>query len=133
MYWPFDITEHKRTKKPQYEYEEKKGVKTTQRPEYVSAQVLAKIKVAADERLDDGVPNRQVVVTVPAYFNDSQKRSTVDSIRLANLDLLALLPEPVAAALAQGLGKFDGAEENYMLVYDFGGGTLDVTILKFSN
>ena len=88
------------------------------------------MKQSADQRLNDGVQNRKCVVTIPAYFNSSQKRSTIDAIRLANLDLLDLLPEPVAAALSKGLQKFNGAAESYVLVYDFGGGTLDVSIVK---
>ena len=58
------------------------------------------MKDAADVKLDDSIANRKCVVTIPAYFSDSQKRSTIDAIRLANLDFLALLPEPVAAALS---------------------------------
>ena len=85
-YWPFKVNEHPRTKKPLFQWEdEKTGRKEEKRPEYVSSVVLESMKNVADLKIDDGVPNRRCVVCIPAYFNDSQKRSTCDSIRMANL------------------------------------------------
>jgi len=93
-------------------------------PEEVSAEVLRKMKESAEAFLDDEV--RQAVVTVPAYFNDSQRQATKKAGELAGLDVLRIINEPTAAALAYGLGK--GATE-HVAVFDFGGGTFDISIL----
>ena len=95
-------------------------------------EVLQKMRDAANQKLASQEPNRRCVVTIPAYFSTEQKNATIAAIKMANLNLISLLEEPVAAALATGLQKY--AEANtHILVYDFGGGTLDVTILKVAN
>ena len=95
-------------------------------------EVLQKMRDAANLKLSSQEPNRRCVVTIPAYFSQEQKNATIAAIKMANLNLISLLEEPVAAALATGLQKY--AEANtHILVYDFGGGTLDVTILKVAN
>jgi Fe-S protein assembly chaperone HscA len=94
-------------------------------PPEVSAYVLRELKRWADAAL--GEPVTRAVVTVPAYFNDSQRQATRDAGRLAGLDVLRLVNEPTAAALAYGL---DQQAEGVIAVYDLGGGTFDVSILK---
>ncbi len=94
-------------------------------PPEVSAYVLRELKRWADTALDE--PVTRAVVTVPAYFNDSQRQATRDAGRLAGLDVLRLVNEPTAAALAYGL---DQQAEGVIAVYDLGGGTFDVSILK---
>ena len=94
-------------------------------PPEVSAYVLRELKRWADAALDE--PVTRAVVTVPAYFNDSQRQATRDAGRLAGLDVLRLVNEPTAAALAYGL---DQQAEGVIAVYDLGGGTFDVSILK---
>jgi Fe-S protein assembly chaperone HscA len=91
----------------------------------ISAFVLKELKRRAEAAL--GEPVRKAVITVPAYFNDSQRQATKDAGRLAGLEVLRLVNEPTAAALAYGL---DGANAGAVAVYDFGGGTFDVSILK---
>ncbi len=100
------------------------GEKTMTPPE-VGAQVLRKLKEQAEAELGETVS--QAVVTVPAYFNDAQRQATKDSGRIAGLDVLRLVNEPTAAALAYGLDK---RNEGTIAVYDLGGGTFDVSILK---
>jgi Fe-S protein assembly chaperone HscA len=91
----------------------------------ISAFVLKELKRRAETAL--GEPVRKAVITVPAYFNDSQRQATKDAGRLAGLEVLRLVNEPTAAALAYGL---DGGNAGAVAVYDFGGGTFDVSILK---
>ncbi len=94
-------------------------------PPEVGAQVLRKLKEQAEEHL--GEPVEQAVVTVPAYFNDAQRQATKDAGRIAGLDVLRLVNEPTAAALAYGLDK---RKSGIIAVYDLGGGTFDISILK---
>ncbi|MDX2178504.1 MAG: Fe-S protein assembly chaperone HscA [Bryobacteraceae bacterium] len=94
-------------------------------PSEIGAQVLRALKVQAESEL--GRPVAQAVVTVPAYFNDAQRQATKDAGRLAGLDVLRLVNEPTAAALAYGLDK---RKSGTIAVYDLGGGTFDISILK---
>ncbi len=95
------------------------------RPEEVGAHVLKKLKEAAEAYLGEKVS--KAVITVPAYFNERQRQATKDAGKIAGLDVLRILNEPTAAALAYGLDKKENVK---ILVYDFGGGTFDVSILE---
>lgn len=94
-------------------------------PEEVAAQILMKMKETAESYL--GCPVTEAVVTVPAYFNDSQRQSTKDAGKIAGLNVLRIIPEPTAAALAYGLEK---KEDQKVAVFDLGGGTFDVSVLE---
>src|SRR6516225_7243438 len=94
-------------------------------PPEVSAHVLRKLKLDAEAALEQ--PVTQAVITVPAYFNDAQRQATKDAGRIAGLEVLRLVNEPTAAALAYGLDK---RKEGVVAVYDFGGGTFDISILR---
>jgi len=96
-------------------------------PQEISAMILRKLKKDAEEYLDEEI--EQAVITVPAYFNDSQRQATKDAGRIAGLDVLRIVNEPTASTLAYGLGK---KEEMKVLVYDLGGGTFDVSILDIA-
>jgi len=98
-------------------------------PQQISAFILQKIKRDAEEYLGDTV--EKAVITVPAYFNDNQRQATKDAGAIAGLDVVRIINEPTAAALAYGLDK--GGMEQRILVFDLGGGTLDVTIMEFSD
>ena len=100
------------------------GLKT---PIEVSAEVLKALKARAEHRLDGELVG--AVITVPAYFDDAQRQATKDAARLAGLEVLRLLNEPTAAALAYGL---DTGAEGLYLIYDLGGGTFDVSLLRLS-
>lgn len=97
-------------------------------PQQVSAFILQKIKRDAEAHLGDEI--RKAVITVPAYFNDNQRQATKDAGAIAGLEVVRIINEPTAAALAYGIDKTE--QEQKILVFDFGGGTLDVTIMEFS-
>lgn len=95
------------------------------RPEEVSAMILQKLKTDAEAKL--GEPVTEAVITVPAYFNDSQRQATKDAGKIAGLDVKRIINEPTAAALAYG---FNNKKDEKIVVFDFGGGTFDVSVLE---
>jgi len=99
-------------------------------PQEISSMILAKLKADAESYLGEKVT--QAVITVPAYFNDSQRQATKDAGKIAGLDVLRIINEPTAAALAYGLDKGENANQK-ILVYDLGGGTFDVSILEIGD
>ena len=99
-------------------------------PPGISAEVLRKMKTTAEDYLGHEVT--QAVITVPAYFNDSQRQATKDAGKIAGLEVLRIINEPTAAALAYGVDKQD-KEDRKIAVYDLGGGTFDVSIIEIAN
>ena len=100
----------------------------TMTPEEIGAQILMKMKQTAEDYLGEEVT--EAIVTVPAYFNDSQRQSTKDAGRIAGLDVKRIIPEPTAAALAYGIDK---QSDKKIAVYDLGGGTFDISILEIGD
>ena len=95
------------------------------RPEEVSAMILSKLKADAEAKLGEKIT--EAVITVPAYFNDSQRKATQDAGKIAGLEVRRIINEPTAAALAYGFNK---KKEEKLVVFDFGGGTFDITVLE---
>ena len=123
---PYDIID--KDGKP-YIQIETKGQKKLYSPEEISAMILTKMKTVAENFLGTKVKN--AVITVPAYFNDSQRQSTKDAGTIAGLNVLRIINEPTAAAIAYGLDKKD--KERNILVFDLGGGTFDVSLLTIDS
>jgi heat shock protein 1/8 len=124
LHWPFKV-ESGNDGKPvivvKYKGENKRF-----HPEEISSMVLTKMKETAETYLGETVKN--AVVTVPAYFNDSQRQATKDAGAIAGLNVLRIINEPTAAAIAYGLDKQGGGERN-VLIFDLGGGTFDVSLM----
>ena len=125
-HYPYKII--KRSEKPVIEVEYK-GDKKVLQPEEVSAMVLGHMKEIAENYLGDKVTD--AVITVPAYFNDSQRQATKDAGKIAGLNVLRIINEPTAAAIAYGIDKKEG--EKNVLIFDMGGGTFDVSLLSIDD
>jgi len=123
-HYPFTVKDDGKNR-PQIEAEFKGETKQFY-PEEISAMVLQKMRSIAESYLGDTVTD--AVVTVPAYFNDAQRQATKDAGRIAGLNVLRIINEPTAAALAYGLDKQKGGEQK-VLIFDLGGGTFDVSLL----
>ena len=121
--WPFKVVSS--NDRPQIEVDFKKETKQFH-PEEISAMVLMKMKEIAEAHLGGQV--KDAVISVPAHFNDAQRAATKDSATIAGLNVLRLINEPTAAALAYGLERKDPGETN-LLIFDLGGGTLDVSVV----
>ena len=123
--WSFNVTGDSNNKpliNVKYKNEDKQF-----HPEEISAMVIQRLKETTESFL--GHPLKKVVITVPAYFNDSQRQATKDAGTIAGLEVLRIINEPTAAAIAYGLDKTDDKQERNILVFDCGGGTHDVSIL----
>jgi len=121
-HWPFDVIDQ--STKPVIRVEYKAEQKTFS-PEEVSSMVLVKMKETAEAYLGHDV--KDAVITVPAYFNDSQRQATKDAGQISGLNVLRVINEPTAAALAYGMDK---TEDKVIAVFDLGGGTFDISILE---
>merc|ERR1712086_953614 len=128
MGFPFKLVE--KGQKPHIDVETSEGKRQTFTPEEISAMVLTKMKKTAEEYLGSTVTH--AVVTVPAYFNDAQRQATKDSGTIAGLQIMRIINEPTAAAIAYGLDKDKEGEKN-VLVFDLGGGTFDVSLLTIDS
>uniref|UniRef100_A0AAQ6AFG3 Heat shock protein 8 n=1 Tax=Amphiprion ocellaris TaxID=80972 RepID=A0AAQ6AFG3_AMPOC len=126
-HWPFNVINDNTRPKVQVEY---KGETKSFYPEEISSMVLTKMKEIAEAYLGKTVNN--AVITVPAYFNDSQRQATKDAGTISGLNVLRIINEPTAAAIAYGLDKKVGSERN-VLIFDLGGGTFDVSILTIED
>merc|ERR1712107_450375 len=125
-HWPFKVTNVSGKPRLQVEYKSEEKNFT---PEEISAMVLTKMKETAESYLGHEV--KDAVVTVPAYFNDSQRQATKDAGVIAGLNIIRIINEPTAAAIAYGLDKKNtGDKESNVLIFDLGGGTFDVSILS---
>ncbi|KAF2357847.1 Heat shock protein 70 family [Trinorchestia longiramus] len=126
-HWPFQVVNESSKPKIAVEY---KGETKTFTPEEISSMVLTKMKETADAYL--GINIKDAVITVPAYFNDSQRQATKDAGTISGMNVLRIINEPTAAAIAYGLDKKVGGERN-VLIFDLGGGTFDVSILTIED
>merc|ERR1712134_235786 len=124
-HWPFTVTNAGGKPRLAVEY---KAENKSFTPEEISAMVLVKMKETAESYLGQEV--KDAVVTVPAYFNDSQRQATKDAGVIAGLNIIRIINEPTAAAIAYGLDKKKDERESNVLIFDLGGGTFDVSILN---
>ena len=127
--WPFKVIKDPNSDRPMIEVNYL-GQKRFFHAEDISAMILSKMKKIAEQYL--GVEVLDAIITVPAYFNESQRQSTIDAGKIAGLNVLRIINEPTAAAIAYGLEHKDD-NEKFILVFDLGGGTFDVSILSISN
>ncbi|XP_034104988.1 heat shock 70 kDa protein cognate 1 [Drosophila albomicans] len=128
-HWPFEVISDNGKPRIRVEF---KGEKKSFYPEEVSSMVLTKMKETAEAYLGGVVTD--AVVTVPAYFNDSQRQATKDAGAIAGLNVLRIINEPTAAAIAYGLDKHDSSKgERNVLIFDLGGGTFDVSVLTIED
>ena len=127
--WPFKLEKEPNSDRPQYVIQYK-GETKRYFPEQISAMILEKLKKNAEDFLGSAV--EKAIITVPAYFNDSQRQATKDAGKIAGLKVQRVMNEPTAAAIAYGLETNCKGPKN-ILVFDFGGGTLDISILKIEN
>lgn len=125
--WPFQVVKVDGKPKIKAEY---KGESKLFYPEEISSMVLTKMKDTAESYLGKTV--KDAVITVPAYFNDAQRRATKDAGAISGLNVLRIINEPTAAAIAYGLERKNDQEKN-VLIFDLGGGTFDVSILSIEN
>merc|ERR1711941_265638 len=126
-HWPFEVVDRDSKPKIKVEY---KGESKEFFPEEISSMVLIKMKEVAEAYLGKKMNN--AVVTVPAYFNDSQRQATKDAGTIAGMNVMRIINEPTAAAIAYGLDKKSDGEKN-ILIFDLGGGTFDVSILTIED
>ncbi|ORX94895.1 hsp71-like protein [Basidiobolus meristosporus CBS 931.73] len=126
-HWPFKVVEKDSKPLIQVEY---KGETKTFTPEEISSMILLKMRETAEAYLGGEVKN--AVVTVPAYFNDSQRQATKDAGAIAGMNVLRIINEPTAAAIAYGLDQKTSGEKN-VLIFDLGGGTFDVSLLTIED
>ncbi|KAK3877096.1 hypothetical protein Pcinc_018168 [Petrolisthes cinctipes] len=126
-HWPFQVVNDNGKPNLRVEY---KGEGKTFSPEEISSMILVKMKETAEAFLGGKV--KDAVITVPAYFNDSQRQATKDAGAISGLNVLRIINEPTAAAIAYGLDKKVGQERN-VLIFDLGGGTFDVSILTIED
>jgi len=127
--WPFKVVP-KDGNKPHLHVESKGEAKIFS-PEEISSMILTKMKETAEAYLGETV--KDAVVTVPAYFNDAQRQATKDAGTIAGLNVIRIINEPTAAAIAYGLDKAKGAGERNVLIFDLGGGTFDVSLLTIDD
>ncbi|XP_065210362.1 heat shock 70 kDa protein II-like [Planococcus citri] len=126
-HWPFKIVNINDKPKIETKFQ---GISREYCPEEISSMILREMKKTAEAYLGKTVT--KAVITVPAYFNDSQRAATIDAARIAGLEVLRIINEPTAAAIAYGLEK-KNSDEQTILIFDLGGGTFDVSILTIQN
>jgi heat shock protein 1/8 len=127
-HWPFKVFDASGKPKIEVEF---KGETKQFLPEEISAMILTKMKQMAEAYLGHEV--KQAVITVPAYFNDAQRQATKDAGAIAGLNVLRIINEPTAAAIAYGLDKIGSGKMQNILVFDTGGGTHDLSILTIDD
>ena len=127
-HWPFQVVDENGLPRLRVEHQSEEKTFT---PEEISSMVLVKMKETAEAYLGTSVT--EAVITVPAYFNDSQRQATKDAGVIAGLKVLRIINEPTAAAIAYGLDKKKGEGECNVLIFDLGGGTFDVSILSIED
>jgi L1 cell adhesion molecule like protein len=127
--WPIKVIE-KNNGKPYIQVKYKNEIKDFS-PEEISAMILTKMKEIAEDYIGQKVTN--AVITVPAFFNNAQREATKKAGEIAGLNILRIVNEPTAAAIAYGFDKLTPNDNKNILVVDFGGGTFDVTLLNVNN